>query len=199
MSRAQAIGAAFAAAILAASGAVALEIGDGAPMDAVKMRNIDGRELSLADSAGPKGMLVVFTCNHCPWARAWEGRIVALGNAYRGKGVGVIAVNSNDPTGYAEDGYEQMQARAKEKGYEFPYVVDATSGVARAFGATKTPEAYLFDAHGRLVYSGAVDDNANDPAAVKAQYLKDALDAVADGTAVAVPRTKALGCSIKFR
>lgn len=185
--------------MLAAAAATALEIGEAAPMSSVKMKNVDGRELSLAESAGPNGLLVVFTCNHCPWARAWEERIVALGNACRGKGIGVVAVNSNDPSEYTEDGYEPMQARAKEKGFEFPYVVDATSGVARAFGATKTPEAYLFDAHGKLVYAGAVDDNAKDPGAVKAQYLKDALDAVAGGRPVTIARTKALGCSIKFR
>jgi hypothetical protein len=142
---------------------------------------------------------VVFTCNHCPWVKAWEDRLVALCNEYEKQGIGVVAVNSNDPTDYPEDGYAEMQARAKAKGYEFPYVVDATSGVARAFGATHTPEAYLFDAAGRLVYTGAIDDNAHDPEAVKSRFLKDALDAVVAGSPVPVARTKALGCSIKLR
>jgi peroxiredoxin len=199
MTKGKMVGICVAAALVSAAAATALEIGDKAPMSSVKMRNVDGRELSLAESAGPKGLLVVFTCNHCPWARAWEERIVALGNAGRGQGIGVLAVNSNDTAGYPEDGYEQMQARAKEKGYEFPYVVDATSGVARAFGATRTPEAYLFDAQGRLVYTGAIDDNAKDPDAVKAHYLKDALDAIAGARPVALAKTKALGCSIKLR
>jgi hypothetical protein len=179
--------------------AMALGVGEVAPLSSVKMKNVDGREVSLGESAGPRGLLVVFTCNHCPWARAWEDRLVALGNAYQGKGIGVVAVNSNDPSEFREDGWEQMRARAKAKGYQFPYVVDATSGVAKAFGASKTPEAYLFDREGKLVYTGAIDDNAKDAGAVREQYLKDALDAVIAGTAVHKPVTKALGCSIKFR
>lgn len=185
--------------LLAAGGAAALEIGEGMPMGAVKMKNVDGSELSLAGSTGPRGLLVVFTCNHCPWAKAWEGRIVALGNTYRLKGIGVVAVSSNDPKEYPEDAWEEMQKRAKDEGYEFPYVVDATSDAARAFGATKTPEAYLFDVSGKLVYSGAIDDNARDPDAVKVQYLKDALEAVVKGGEVPIKKTKALGCSIKLR
>ena len=148
---------------------------------------------------GPKGLLVVFSCNHCPWVQRWEERIVALGNSYQAKGIAVVAVNSNDTAEYPDDDFEHMQARAKEKGYAFPYVVDATSDVARAFGASKTPEAFLFDAAGRLVYTGTIDDNAKDAAAVTATYLKDALEAVASGGAVPMAKTKALGCSIKFR
>jgi hypothetical protein len=189
----------LALALAAGGGAEALEIGSGIPEASVKMKNVDGRELALAESTGPKGLLVVFTCNHCPWAQAWEARVVALGNEYRSKGVGVVAVNANDPSAYPEDDYGPMQERAKAKGYEFPYVVDATSGVARAFSATRTPEAYLFDARGKLVYTGAIDDNAQEPAAVTSRYLKDALDAVVGGTPVPLARTKALGCSIKFR
>jgi hypothetical protein len=193
------VGGVLVASVITAVGAAALELGEAAPMRTVKMKNIDGSELSLADSVGPKGLLVVFTCNHCPWARAWEDRLVALGNSYQGKGIGVVAVNSNDPAEFPEDGWEQMQARAKSKGYGFPYVVDATSGVARAFGASKTPEAYLFDREGRLVYTGAIDDNARDPGAVREPYLKNALDAVVAGAPVRQPTTKALGCSIKLR
>jgi hypothetical protein len=199
MGRTRTVAVVLAAALATAGGAAALEIGSGVPEAAVRMKGVDGRELTLAESAGARGLLVVFTCNHCPWAQAWEDRIVALGNEYRGKGIGVVAVNANDPSAYPEDGYESMQARAKQKGYQFPYVVDATSGVARAFAATRTPEAYLFDAGGRLVYTGAIDDNAQDPAAVKARYLKDALDAVLAGAPVPLAKTKALGCSIKFR
>jgi peroxiredoxin len=177
----------------------ALALGSSIPMAEQKMKNVDGKEMSIADVKGAKGTLVVFTCNACPWAKAWEDRIVALGNDYQKKGVGVIAVNSNDPGKVAEDDYAPMQARAKEKNFGFPYVVDATSGVAKAFGATRTPEAFLFDAKGTLVYHGTIDDNAQEPAKVKESFLKDALNAVAGGSAVAVKETKAMGCGIKFR
>jgi thiol-disulfide isomerase/thioredoxin len=155
--------------------------------------------LSIADVAGKAGTLVIFTCNHCPFAKDWEQRIVELANTYSGKGIGVVLVNANDPATHAEDGYEEMQARAKSRGMKVPYVVDATSGVARAFGASVTPEAFLFDKAGKLAYHGTIDDNRKEPDKVKARYLKDALDAVVAGKAPAVPETKGLGCGIKFR
>ena len=176
-----------------------LAIGSKAPMADIKMKNVDGKELSITDVGGKKGTLVVFTCNHCPWAKAWEERIVALGNTWSKKGIGVIAINANDPEAFEEDGYTQMQARAKERKIAYPYVVDATSDVARAFGATRTPEAFLFDASGKLVYHGTIDDNAKEPKNVKARYLADAVKAVAAGKAVAMAETKALGCGIKYR
>ena len=164
-----------------------------------KMKNVDGKMLSITDVTGKAGTLVIFTCNHCPFAKAWEQRIVELGNTYSGKGVGVLLVNANDPTTHAEDNFEGMQARAKSLGMKVPYVVDDTSGVAKAFGASVTPEAFLFDKAGKLAYHGAVDDNRNEPDKVKARYLKDALDAVVAGKAPAVSETKGLGCGIKFR
>ncbi len=186
--------------LLAASHfALALAIGDRAPAADVKMKGVDGRELSITDVAGAKGTLVIFSCNHCPWVKAWEGRIAELGNAYQVRGVGVIVVNPNDPTAYPEDSFPVMQRRAKALAFQFPYVVDATSGVARAFGATRTPEVFLFDGSGVLVYHGAIDDNAEDAAKVTKQFLRDALQAVAAGSKPAVAETKAIGCSIKFR
>ena len=179
--------------------AESLALGATAPLADTRMKNVDGKEFSIASVKGKNGTLVVFSCNACPWAKAWESRIVELGNAYSKKGVGVIVVNSNDPEVVADDGYDAMVARAKERKMAFPYVVDATSDLARAFGATRTPEAYLFDKSGKLVYHGAIDDNAKEPAKVSARYLKDALDAVLAGKDVAVAETKAMGCSIKFR
>ena len=193
------LGVVLAVALVGALSGWALEIGEALPAGDVKMKNVDGSEVTLAGQAGPKGLLLLFSCNHCPWVQRWEGRNVELGNAYREKGIGVVVVNSNDPAEYPDDGFEAMQARAREKGYGFPYVVDATSGVARAFAASKTPEAFLFGASGKLVYTGTIDDNAKDPAAVTATYLRDALEAVATGSQVAAPKTKALGCSIKLR
>jgi peroxiredoxin len=177
----------------------ALSIGAAIPSAAVKMKNVDGRMLSIADVEGAKGTLVLFSCNSCPWVKAWEGRITELGNTYRQEGIGVIQINSNDPSARSEDSYAEMQQRAMERGFEFPYVVDATSDVARAFGASHTPEAFLFDAAGRLVYHGTIDDDAHDPDHVQNHYLRDALAAVVAGTEVPVRETKALGCSIKFR
>lgn len=179
--------------------AAPLALGQPAPLADVKMKNVDGRELSIADVKGAKGTLVIFSCNACPWAKAWEARIAELGNAYSRRGFGVVVINPNDPGLNAEDGYDVMQRRARDRKMKFPYVVDATSDVARAFGATRTPEVFLFGSNGLLVYRGTVDDNAREPGKVQRRYLRDALDAVLAGRAVAVAETKALGCSIKFR
>lgn len=186
-------------AILSGSEALALSVGDAMPAATVKLLNVDGRELSLAKVVGEKGTLVIFSCNHCPWVKAWEDRLVAIGNAYSARGVGVIAINSNDPKAYPEDGLTQMQERARAKNYLFPYVVDTTSEVGRVFGATHTPEAFLFDSSGRLVYHGAIDDNARNSEKVQHHYLRDALESVIAGKRPEVQETKALGCTIVLR
>ena len=186
-------------AVSSAGGGGPLPIGATIPMLDVAMKNVDGKELNLKSIVQPAGTLVVFTCNHCPFAKRWESRIIELGNTYAAKGIGVVAINANDPKAYPEDAFDAMQVRAKEKGMEFPYVVDATSNVARAFGATKTPEAFLFDKNGKLVYHGAIDDNGEEPSKVENAYLKLALEAVLSGNEVAVKETKSIGCGIKFR
>lgn len=192
------LGSAVLAALLAASQATALEIGDALPRADAKLENVDGRKLSLREAEGTKGTLVLFTCNTCPWVKAWEERIVALGNEYAKKGIGVVAINANDPAVNKGDSLAEMQKRSRERGLQFPYVVDDGSRLARAFGATRTPEAFLFDADHRLVYHGTIDDNAQTPGAVKAHYLRDALRALVDGKKVDVALTKSLGCTIKF-
>ena len=174
-----------------------LAIGDAAPMTDVKLANVNGKSVTIADVKGKNGTLVVFTCNACPFAKAWETRIVELGNTYAKKGIGMIAINANDPAVQAEDAFAVMQSRAKDRGMKYPYVVDATSNVARAFGATRTPEAFLFDASGKLVYHGAIDDN-KEADQVKERYLHDALEATAAGKQVVTAETKSMGCSIKF-
>ena len=177
-----------------------LPIGQPPPQSNIKMKNaVDGKAVSIADVTGKAGTLVIFTCDHCPFARGWEGRIVELGNAYVKKGVGVILINANDPSEHEEDGFAGMQARAKSANMQIPYVVDETSNVARAFGATVTPEVFLFDRHGKLAYHGAVDDNRKEPDKVQNRYLKDALEAVVSGKPPALSDTKSLGCSIKYR
>jgi peroxiredoxin len=176
----------------------ALQIGDPLVDTTIKMKNVDNAMVSIGDIQGEKGTLVIFTCNHCPFVKAWQDRMVEIGNTCTSKGIGVIFINSNDPA-IKGDTFEGMQKLAKAKGYTFPYVVDATSEVAKHFGAKKTPDVFLFNANGNLIYRGAVDDNSRKPDQVTKPYLKDALEAVINGKEVSTKETKSVGCSIKFR
>jgi peroxiredoxin len=176
-----------------------IALGASIPSDRVAMKNVDGKMLTIDSVKGAKGTLVIFTCNHCPYVKAWEKRITELGNSFARQGIGMIAINSNDPGRSEEDDFDGMVTRAKDLGLQFPYVVDEGSVVAKAFGASKTPEAFLFDAKGKLVYHGTIDDNVKEPEKVEKRWLKDALTAVAAGQAPAVQETKALGCGIKFK
>ena len=176
-----------------------LGLGERVPATDVAMQSTAGQTLTLDDVAGEKGTVVIFSCNHCPFVQAWEGRMVELANRYSERGVGVVFVNSNDPEKYPTDDLEHMREQAREGGYEVPYVVDARSAVARAFGAERTPECFLFDGGGRLVYRGAVDDNPHQPDQVEDRYLEDALKALVAGEEIPQPKTRSVGCSIKFR
>lgn len=176
-----------------------VNLGEPPPQSDLKMKNVDGRRVSIKEAAGSNGLMVVFWCRHCPFVKAWESRLTALGNEAVGKGVGVILINANDPVAYPEDSWTNMQAQAKQAGYRFPYVVDETSDVARAFGATRTPEVFLFDAGLKLVYQGAIDDNPHRPEEVTKHYLRDAVKALTEGGQIPVNKTSSVGCSIKFR
>jgi peroxiredoxin len=184
-------------AMLVSARADVLKIGEAAPSAATKMKNVDGKMVSIADVKGAKGTLVIFSCNHCPFAKAWEGRILELANNYAKEGIGIIMINPNDPAAMPADSYEEMQKRAKDRNYPFPYVVDDGSVVAQAFGASRTPEIFLFDKSGKLAYHGAVDDN-KEADSVNKTFLKDALESVVAGTEVAVKETKAIGCGLSF-
>jgi peroxiredoxin len=151
------------------------------------------------DFAGAPVFGVIFHCNHCPYAQAWEGRLIAIQREYATRGVRLVLINANDPAKYPADDFAHMKARAEEKGYPFPYLFDETQEIARAYGATRTPEVFLFDRAGVLRYHGAPDDNYEDPAAVRHQYLRDAIDALLAGTAPAASETKVVGCTIKWR
>ncbi|WP_372793935.1 thioredoxin family protein [Pontiella sp.] len=178
--------------------ASALEIGDGIVDTHVKMQSVDDATLTLSELKGEKGTLVVFTCNHCPFVIGWQDTMVEIGNTYSKKGIGVVFINSNDPNVKGDD-LKGMKEMAAKEGYEFPYLVDATSGIARNFGATKTPDVFLFDADDKLVYKGAVGEGGRTPTADGETWLKDALDALIAGKDIEKTVTKAVGCSIKFR
>ncbi len=179
--------------------ALGLQIGEAMPEWSAPLLNVTDSVVSLNAAKREKGLLVIFTCNHCPFSKAWEARYTEYGNELLAKGIGVIAVNSNDPEVTPQDGYPQMRAKHKRLGMKFPYVVDATSDMARAFGATRTPEFFLFNAEGKLVYHGAFDDNAEKPKAVKAKFLADAVNAYLALQPIAKTQTKSVGCSIKLR
>lgn len=164
----------------------------------VPLQGIDGKKATLAGAKGEKGTLVFFTCNHCPFVKAWQDRMVALGNAAAGQGFGVIAVNSNDPAIVPGDSLDAMKELAASKGYRFPYAWDEGGRLAKMMGATRTPEVFLLDASGKVAYHGAIDDNSESADGVKERWLRDALDALAGGKEIAVKDTKAIGCSIKF-
>lgn len=175
-----------------------LALGAGIPLADLKMLDVSGDTVSLDAAVGPNGLVVIFSCNTCPWVIAWEGRYVELAGAYKPKGFGFVAVNPNEAYREKGDSYADMQAHAKEKGYNFYYTLDKESKLALAFGATHTPHVFLFDSDGKLVYRGAIDDNAKEPDKVEETYLADALDAILAGKPVKTTSSKALGCTIKF-
>ncbi|QBG47956.1 thioredoxin family protein [Verrucomicrobia bacterium S94] len=179
-----------------AANAPALEIGDEIVDTHVKMQSIDDATLTLSELKGPKGTLVIFTCSTCPFVLNWQKTMVEIGNTYSKKGIGVIFINSNDPDQNG-DTFESMKTMAREEGYQFPYLVDSTSDVARSFGATKTPDVFLFDANDKLVYKGAVGEGGHTVG--EKIWLKDALDALLNGEKIENPVTKTVGCGIKFR
>jgi peroxiredoxin len=167
-----------------------------------KLKNIDAKMVSLADYKSAKGFIIVFTCNHCPFAKAYEDRIIALDNKYKTQGYPVIAINPNDSASYPEDSYDEMVKRAKSKKFTFPYLYDQTQEVAKTYGALKTPHIYLLKKEGdKLVvkYTGAIDDNSEDASKVKDKFLENAVDSLIEGKEVAVKTTKAIGCGIKWK
>jgi peroxiredoxin len=171
----------------------------GATAISFSLPGVDGKTYSLADYSDKKAVVVVFTCNHCPWAQAWEGRINQIQADYAAKGVQVLAINANDSVSHPGDSFEKMKERAQEKNFKIPYLRDESQKTARAYGAQRTPEVFLFDSAGKLQYHGAVDDNGEDPAAVQSAYLREALDAVLAGKNPVTNETPPKGCTIKWK
>ena len=184
--------------LMTAAVAGELELGSDIPMADVKMVDVSGKKVSLNDAVGENGLLVVFSCNTCPWVDAWEDRYISVSKLSQKKGVGMIAINPNQGSRNKGDGMVDMQTRAKKAKYDFYYTLDKESKLASAFGASKTPHIYLFNNKGTLVYRGAIDDNARKPKKVKKAYLMDAIDAMVAGEKIEMASTKALGCGIKY-
>ncbi|MFT3795883.1 thioredoxin family protein [Flavobacterium sp.] len=164
------------------------------------LKSTDNKMVSLRDYKDAKGFIVIFTCNHCPYAKAYEDRIIALDKKYSKLGYPVIAINPNNPAKQPEDAFDRMKTRAKEKGFTFPYLFDEGQRIYPQYGATKTPHVYILQktAKGNQVkYIGAIDDNHEDAKAVKEKYVENAVNALLSNKEIAVKETKAIGCSIK--
>lgn len=166
------------------------------------LKNVDGTYVSLSDYADAKGFVVIFTCNHCPYSKAYEDRIIALDKEFKSKGYPVIAINPNDPAVQPQDSFERMKERAMDKGFTFPYLFDEGQKIYPQYGATRTPHVFLLQKQGSdliVKYIGAIDDNYADASQVKKSYLTDAIDALIAGEDIEVNFTKAIGCSVKAK
>ena len=174
-----------------------LRIGAAIPNADKKMKDISGKEISFKDAMNKNGLLVMFSCNTCPIVHKYQSRTVGVCKYAQAKQIGVILLNSNE--GYRNDGdsYTDMKDYAKEQSYNWPYVLDNNSVMANAFGASRTPECYLFNAAGKLVYHGAIDDNQNGLAEVTRKHLSVAMDEMLAGKDVSVKTTRSVGCNIK--
>lgn len=164
------------------------------------LKNIDGKMVSLADYEDAKGFIITFTCNTCPYAVMYEDRIIELHNKYVSKGYPVIAIMPNNTKVKPGDALPEMKKRAEEKGFPFPYLIDANQSVYPKFGATKTPHMFVLEktnAGNVVKYIGAIDNNYKDASAVTTKYVEEAVDALLEGKEVQETETKAIGCSIK--
>jgi len=165
-----------------------------------KLKNVDGKMVSLKDFAKEDGVILIFSCNHCPYSVAYEDRIIALADKYNEDGYPVVMINPNDPSEYEADSFENMIVRAEEKGFNFPYLFDDGQAIYPQYGATKTPHVYLLYKKQKgfyVAYIGAIDNNYKDASAVTEKYVENAIASLKKGEKPAVDFTKAIGCSIK--
>lgn len=166
------------------------------------LKNVDNKNVSLAQYSAAKGFIVVFTCNTCPFAMKYESRVEELNKQFSSKGYPVIAISSNDAQAKPGDSFEEMKKKAKAEGFTFPYLYDESQTVAKQFGATNTPHVYIVSKEsGKLVvkYIGAIDNNADDASKADKKYVADAINSLLEGKAHAVTATKAIGCGIKWK
>lgn len=174
-----------------------LAIGQRAPD--FTLPTIDGHDRALQSFKDKRVIVVVFTCNHCPYAQAYEDRLVAIQRDYADKGVQLVAVNSNDAAGYPEDSFDNMFKRAQKKQFNFPYFRDEPQRVANSYGAEYTPEVFVLNAKFEVCYIGRIDDNWQHPEKARSHDLREAIDAVLTGQPVKNPVTHAIGCTIKWK
>jgi peroxiredoxin len=158
----------------------------------------DGTSYSLADFSGRTAIVIVFSCNHCPYVQAYEDRINSIAREYAPQNVALVAINANNIDAYPDDNLDEMAKRARAKGFVFPYVRDDTQEVAAAYGAECTPEVFIVDGSGTVCYHGGIDDNYREPEQVQKPFLRNALDDLVAGRSIAEAETQALGCSIKW-
>ena len=174
-----------------------LKIGSSAPD--FNLPGVDGKKYSLGSFTDKKALIVIFSCNHCPYVQAYENRIKQLQTDYAAKGVSIVAINSNEDTGYPEDSFENMKMRASEQKFNFLYLRDEDQSVARAYDARHTPEIFLYDKKKKLAFHGKIDDNWQEPDRVQNHYLRNALDELLAGKEISVPETFTIGCTIKWK
>lgn len=177
-----------------------LSVGDKA-LD-FSLKNVNNKTVSLEDYSKEEGLIIVFTCNHCPYSVLYEDRIIELQNKFGEDGFPVIAINPNDPEQYPSDSFKNMKKRAKKKGFNFPYLLDDTQEIARGYGALRTPHVYVLsnkDGRFAVEYIGAIDDSAKSEDKVEVRYVEDAIKALKEGEAIEKKKTKAVGCSIKWK
>ncbi len=163
------------------------------------LTGVDDKTYNLNSFLDKKILIIIFSCNHCPYVQAYEDRIISLQNEFVKDKVQIIAINSNDDVKYPDDSFAEMKKRSELKGFNFPYLRDEAQDIAKAFGATHTPQVFLFDNERKLKYEGKIDDNWQEPDKVKSQYLRDAILEVLNGKEVSVPETFSIGCTIKWK
>jgi peroxiredoxin len=175
----------------------------GAPCPEFRLPAVDGKTYGRDDFAASPILVVMFICNHCPYVKAVEDRLIALARQFEGRGVQFAAICANDAASYPDDGFEALRERWQSKGYGFPYLHDEEQNVARAFGAVCTPDIFVYDRDRdggrRLAYRGRIDDSWKEPAKVTRRELAEALEALLVGRAPAEPQRPSLGCSIKWK
>jgi len=176
--------------------AFTIDVGTKAPE--FRLPGVDGQEHSLPDYADKQTVVVAFTCNHCPAAIGAQNRIIALQREYAPKGVQVVAINSNEDVGHPTDSFEHMVERAREKGFNFPYLRDKSQEIAKAYGAQRTPHFFLLDRERRVVYSGRMDDNPYEEGKQTTSELREALDQLLAAKPVTVQPTNPIGCNVKW-
>ena len=174
-----------------------LPLGSSIPSTDIKMKDVSGKTTTLKDAKTDKGLLVMFSCNTCPYVVKNQARTKEACKYAADNGIGVAIINSNEANRSGGDSYDEMKIYAKEQGYNWHYLVDEKSTVADAFGANRTPEVFLFDNSGKLVYHGAIDDNPSDAGAVSRKHLLTAMDEMKTGKEVSVKESKSVGCGIK--